>query len=153
MNRIAQLRKAAGLSQSELARHLGIAQNTLSQYENEVRNPTSAVIMHIADIFGVTPNHVLGIPEPSQAKRRDTFEISNISQVESYTDVTDVNLRLKLGFKLLFVGTESEISDGIGYSHPVYCIGWPSDLGNAPDLETAPHGDEYNKEIYGWETE
>lgn len=151
MNRIAQLRKAAGLSQSELAKHLGIAQNTLSQYENEVRKPTSAVIMHIADTFSVTPNDVLGVPSPTQTKSKDTFDISSIIRVESYTDITDVNLRLKLGFKLLFVGSESNIYDGEGYSHPVYCIGWPSDLGEAPELETAPHGDEYNEELYGWE--
>ena len=149
MNCIAQLRKAAGLSQAELAQIIHIAQNTLSQYENEVRKPTSAVIMRIAEVFGVTPNDVLGIPAPAQ-NSKEKFDISSITRIESYTDTTDVNLRLKLGFKLLFVGSETDISEGNGYSHPVYCIGWPSTLGEPPALETAPDGDEYNTP-YGWE--
>ena len=61
MNKIAELRKRNGISQSELAAQLGIAQNTLSQYENEVRKPTVRIIERIADIFGVTTNYVLGI--------------------------------------------------------------------------------------------
>ena len=32
--RIKQLRKAGGLSQLDLARKIGVAQNTLAQYEN-----------------------------------------------------------------------------------------------------------------------
>ena len=62
MNHIADIRKAHGLSQSQLASQLGIAQNTLSQYENGIRTPTKRIISNISKMFEVTENYVLGYP-------------------------------------------------------------------------------------------
>ena len=64
MNRIAELRKAAGLSQTELAKTLCIAQNTLSQYETGNRSPTKKILERLANLFDVSENYLLGYPEP-----------------------------------------------------------------------------------------
>ncbi|MCQ3814749.1 MAG: helix-turn-helix domain-containing protein [Acidimicrobiia bacterium] len=40
VRRIATARRAKGLTQSELADHLGITQAALSRYENDLRQPT-----------------------------------------------------------------------------------------------------------------
>ena len=131
MNRIAQLRKAAGLSQSELAKHLGIAQNTLSQYENEVRKPTSQLIMDVATSFGVTPEYVLNAPkEPTKEDNTQTQTgLSNVTKVIRLYDEEYVNLCLEMGFKLLYVGG-CEDSDGV--QGIAYCLGWFRDPSEIP---------------------
>ena len=59
-NRIAALRKKAGMSQSELAKILSVAQNTLSQYETGKRDIDSNMISRIAQFFHVSMEYLLG---------------------------------------------------------------------------------------------
>lgn len=60
MNRIAELRKQRGLSQVELAGKVGIAQNTLSQYETGIRMPTWQISQSLAALFGVSIGYLMG---------------------------------------------------------------------------------------------
>ena len=60
MNRIAQLRNEHGMKQTDLARRLGIAPNTLSNYENENRQLFPEIIRKICAVFGVTADYLLG---------------------------------------------------------------------------------------------
>ncbi len=46
--RIKQLRKAGGLSQLDLARKIGVAQNTLAQYENGTSRVSVEVLFKLA---------------------------------------------------------------------------------------------------------
>lgn len=136
MNRIAELRKAAGLSQTDLANMLGISQNTLSQYENELRRPSSRVITELSDYFNVTPNYILCIPEPPQADKKDAslFEVTLIKRL---TNEDDVNAFLRLGWKLLYVGQGMSFSDydGSGYAEVIYTLGW---FGDPDEAKAAP---------------
>jgi len=59
--RLAQFRKAAGLSQLELGQKLGIAQSIISRYEKGERRLYDDVLAHAAKILGVTPNDILGV--------------------------------------------------------------------------------------------
>lgn len=61
MNRIAELRKKCGLSQSELAAQIGIAQNTLSQYETNARTPKHDTILKISSALGVPASYLAGV--------------------------------------------------------------------------------------------
>ena len=63
MNRIAELRKKCGLSQSELAAQIGVAQNTLSQYETNARTPKHDTILKIAEALHVFPHELYGLGE------------------------------------------------------------------------------------------
>lgn len=52
--RIKTLRKAAGLTQTQLATKLGLSQNSLSQWETEVVLPRTRNIPQLAEVLGCT---------------------------------------------------------------------------------------------------
>ena len=52
--RIAALRKAAGISQSELAQMLKISPSAVGMYEQGRREPALDILAAMAEIFGVT---------------------------------------------------------------------------------------------------
>lgn len=60
MNRIRDLRTAAGWTQAELGRELGCVGQTVSKLESEVRQLDPAMINAICDLFGCTADYLLG---------------------------------------------------------------------------------------------
>lgn len=54
------LRKAAGLSQQELADRLGITRSRLGNYEQGLREPDFELVNKIANFFGVTVDALTG---------------------------------------------------------------------------------------------
>lgn len=60
MNRIAELRKAAKISQSALGKIVGAAQNTVCNWENGNREPDFETIQKLADYFHVSVDYLLG---------------------------------------------------------------------------------------------
>ena len=59
--RLRQLREAKGLTQDAVAKHLGVATQTVFKYEKEiVTNIPSASIEKLAQLFGVSPSSLLG---------------------------------------------------------------------------------------------
>ncbi|MEU0566446.1 XRE family transcriptional regulator [Nonomuraea sp. NPDC005983] len=63
--RVRQLRRAAGLSLSELARRAGVGKATLSGVENGTRNPTLETLWAITAQLGVPIGAILDpLPEP-----------------------------------------------------------------------------------------
>ena len=52
--RIAALRRAAGISQSELAKMLKISPSAVGMYEQGRREPALDILVAMAEIFGVT---------------------------------------------------------------------------------------------------
>ena len=58
--RIQEIRKNKGMKQKELAAKLGIAANTLSQYETGNREPDLETIKRIAFILEVTVDELIG---------------------------------------------------------------------------------------------
>ena len=66
--RLAALRQAAGLSQVEVGKALGIPQRTVSFYEREAEAIPSNLVPALADILGVSVGEVLGVEDG--ARRR-----------------------------------------------------------------------------------
>ena len=66
--RLAAFRKAAGLSQIQLAAMVDIPQRTLSFYETSAESIPSSIIPQLADALGVTVEDILGISKKT-AKR------------------------------------------------------------------------------------
>ena len=66
MNRIRDLRTAAGWTQAQLGEKLNVGNTAISQYESETRQLDPATIDALCDIFGCTSDYLLGrSPMPS----------------------------------------------------------------------------------------
>ncbi len=61
--RLKTLRKEAGFSQIELANELGIAQNTISQYEQGINCPSADMIFKICVALRANADYLLGLDE------------------------------------------------------------------------------------------
>ena len=59
-NRLKELRKRNHLTLKELGQNVGMANNTLSQYESEKRNPNDKVWQQLADYFEVSVSYIKG---------------------------------------------------------------------------------------------
>ncbi len=57
--RIAALRRAAGLSQGELARQLQVSTSAVGMYEQGRREPSAETLVALARVFGVTVDYLL----------------------------------------------------------------------------------------------
>lgn len=58
-----------GLSDSEVARRLGMQQTRYSNYVSDLREPDLATLIEICRVLGVTPDVLLGVKAGSRAPR------------------------------------------------------------------------------------
>ena len=61
MNRIAEIRKERKLTQKELGRLIGAAQNTICNWENAKREPDQESLSKMSKLFGVSVDNLLGL--------------------------------------------------------------------------------------------
>ena len=61
--RLKARREALGMSQSDLARSVGLTPQAVSAYENGVRHATGDVIAALADVLKCSADYVLGRTE------------------------------------------------------------------------------------------
>ena len=65
-NNIRSLRKAAGLTQEDLAQALGVTRQTINAIENNKYDPTLTLAFHLAGVLGTTVDELfLGPGEKS----------------------------------------------------------------------------------------
>lgn len=83
--RIGQLRTAHGWNQVELAKRLGVAKQTISNWENENIQPSIDMLIRLAKLFGVTTDYLLGLDA-----------IPRLS-IEGLTDAAVAHLSLLIG--------------------------------------------------------
>lgn len=78
MSRIAELRKRQKLNQKQLGSIIGVAQNTISNWETGKREPDHESLKKMADFFGVSVDYLLGRdekkPTPETEDGRDPLE-------------------------------------------------------------------------------
>ncbi len=60
MFKLKELRKKNHISQVRLSMEMNMAQNTISQYENEVRQADYETLIAFADFFDVSVDYLLG---------------------------------------------------------------------------------------------
>lgn len=48
------------VSQSEVAKSLGLTQPTIAKYELGIKQPTNSVLIALADYYGVSTDYLLG---------------------------------------------------------------------------------------------
>ena len=64
--RIMTLRKSRGMTQEELAEKLGVTAQAVSKWENDISCPDIALLPKLAEIFQVTTDSLLGMPEKTE---------------------------------------------------------------------------------------
>ena len=69
MNNLKAVRKSKGLTQSDVAKFIGISQNNYSYWENGKVKIDNATLLKLADFFGVSVDYLLG-REPSEEDKR-----------------------------------------------------------------------------------
>lgn len=71
-NRIKQIRKEHQLTQIEFGKKIGVKGNTITNYENGLRNPTDAVLLAICREFNVNEEWLrTGKGEPAANRTRN----------------------------------------------------------------------------------
>lgn len=80
-NVLKELRMNAGMTQTELAKRLGITKSVVSYYELQERTPSPDVLIRLAGIFHITTDYLLGI---------DNRKMIDVS------DLTDDDIKLLL---------------------------------------------------------
>lgn len=79
--RIREYREAAGLSQTEVGRRLGVKQQSVGKWERGSALPQGARLAELADVLGVTVAEILGQRDLSSG-RLDAIE-RRLNQLEA----------------------------------------------------------------------
>lgn len=81
MNRLKEIRMAKKMSQSQLAKQLGVAQNTVSNWENGNRLIDTETLIRISSLFSISIDYILGNSDeasPLKVIETKTLEKSEI---------------------------------------------------------------------------
>lgn len=75
-NILKTLRKKENMTQAQLAQKLGLTKSVISAYETALRLPSYDVLIHIATIFNVSTDYLLGL------ERKHEIDLSGLSDEE-----------------------------------------------------------------------
>ena len=72
--KIKMLREKNKLTQTELAKSLGISRSAVNAYEQGISTPSTQYVVELAQLFGVSTDHLLGIDSTS------TISVSGLTE-------------------------------------------------------------------------
>lgn len=75
-NTLKTLRLKEKMTQAQLAQKLGITKSVISAYETGLRLPSYDILIHIAKLYNVSTDYLLGI------ERKQEIDLSGLSQEE-----------------------------------------------------------------------
>ena len=87
LNRLKEIRQEKNLSQTDIAKALGVTRQAISLYEKGEREPKLETWQKLADFFNVPVDYLLGI-----SKDRSTLTIDDLNpeEQEAYERITDM---------------------------------------------------------------
>ena len=95
--RIRELRKSSGLTQQELGAVLGVAKNTVSQYETGRNTPNDDIKIAMANYFNVSMDYLMGKTDQSgfDSKTPSVFAsqitADGITAIHTYSALSPAN--------------------------------------------------------------
>ena len=96
--RIKQLRKKKGISQSELAALIGVKNNTVSTWERGTRKPDFEALDLLSDYFEVSFEYILGSSDKEEARVKPTQKeldtLALLSMADEIKEITEKYSRL-----------------------------------------------------------
>ena len=75
-HKLKTLRLQNNLTQAQLAQKLGLTKSVVSAYETGLRLPSYDVLVHLAKIFNVSTDYLLGV------ERKQELDLSGLSKKE-----------------------------------------------------------------------
>ena len=87
--RLRQLRTAAGLSQMEFSKRIGVSKSSVNMYERGEREPNLETLQHIADFFQVDIGYLLGKSESAPPVRSITDDDIKLALFGGSGEITD----------------------------------------------------------------
>ena len=81
MENLRILRKTKKISMKELGLIVGVAESTISLYENGKRQPDNATLIRIAEYFGVSTDYLLGRDETPAETTADNELLALLNQM------------------------------------------------------------------------
>lgn len=91
-NRIRDLRRAKGLTQSELAEKVGVNDSAIAKYENgRIENLKRSTIAALAKALDCSPVYLLCLEDETVEKRKEKpdYTIEEINLIESFRNADD----------------------------------------------------------------
>lgn len=81
-----KLRKQKGITQKQLADYLHISKSSVGMWEHGQRDPDTAMLMKIADFYGVTVDYLLG--RETVSGTQEVLIAETIRKIESLNELT-----------------------------------------------------------------
>ena len=75
-NTLKTLRLKHNMTQAQLAQKLGLTKSVISAYETGLRLPSYDILIHIAKIYHVSTDYLLGL------ERKEEIDLSGLSEEE-----------------------------------------------------------------------
>ena len=122
------LRKSKGLSQTDLADHLGINRSNIAAYESKNVEPRLSLIIDIADYFNISLRSLIEEPlsedNPPELLNNNPDPVDDIEVDEQYMDLQYLNAFIRKsnrvkkildGFKAFYTYKKSSIGEGLTF--------------------------------------
>lgn len=71
--RLRELRRLSGMTQTELAKRLAVSPSAVGMYEQGRREPNNKILSQLCQIFGVSSDFLLGASSPPDHKDLNTI--------------------------------------------------------------------------------
>ena len=92
MENLKKLREEAGLSQQKLANQLGLAQQSIYSYENDVYEPDIATLKQMAAFFNTSVDYLIGNAEiRNKIEKVEKYELNQEESdaIEKYRSLSE----------------------------------------------------------------
>ena len=99
-NRLREVRKAKGLTQTELGELIGVGKSAICCYEKGTCNPTLEALISLILVFGVSADYLLGADCLVKTGDQDSFEEYAILTHEEITFIEEIK-KNKLVYDIL----------------------------------------------------
>ncbi len=89
-SRLREVRKAKGLTQTELGELIGVGKSAICCYEKETRNPTLEAVIEMINVFGVSADYLLGVDFLIKTVNKDSTELYVAMTKEEITFIEEL---------------------------------------------------------------
>lgn len=101
MNKLKKIREEAGLSQQKLAESLGMAQQSIHSYENDLYEPDIKTLIMLADFFDTSVDYLIGHTEVRhKIEKLDKYDL-NAQESELITKYRLLPKKLRKSLQLI----------------------------------------------------